>query len=217
MLQGLGTSLYHWRTAVDQSTNIKFPTLTKMNFTPKKANFALMLILCATQLSCELEFWKEPPVVVAEIDNSKLRLDELRETKARGDSFSKEEWVSHIDAWINSEVMYKEALKRGLNKDSAVQALIKNAEKKILIDRLRLAINYNEIDVVSDKELQEFYENNKELFRVDSVSYIPFSESMPQIRGVVLSKKRADKEKKWLTEVKNNYSIEVYPQYLDLL
>jgi len=188
-----------------------------MNFTLQKANFAFMLVLCATQFSCELEFWKEPPVVVAEIENSKLRLDELREAKFKGDSFSKEEWVSYIDSWINSEVMYKEALKRGLHKDSAVQNLIKNAEKKILIDRLRLAINDNEIDVVSDKELQEFYEDNKELFRVDSVSYVPFSEVMPQIRGAVLSKRRTDKEKKWLTEVKNNYSIEVYPQYLDSL
>jgi len=188
-----------------------------MNFTLQKTNFALMLILCATQISCELEFWKEPPVVVAEVENSKLRLDELKEAKAKGDSFSKEEWANHIDAWINSEVMYKEALKRGFNKDSAVQALIKNAEKKILIDKLRLAINDNEIDVVSDKELQEFYDNNKELFRLDSVSYIPFSETMQQIRGAVLSEKRIEKEKKWLNEVKNNYSIEVYPQYLDSL
>jgi len=188
-----------------------------MNFTLQKMNFALMLVLCATQFSCELEFWKEPPVVVAEVESSKLRLDELRETKIKGDSFSKEEWVNYIDSWISSEVMYKEALKRGLHKDSAVQNLIKNAEKKILIDKLRLAINDNTIDVVSDKELQEFYDDNKELFRVDSVSYIPFSEAMPQIRGAVISKKRTDKEKKWLTEIKNNYSIEVYPQYLDSL
>jgi hypothetical protein len=188
-----------------------------MNFILQKANFALVLVLCATQFSCELEFWKEPPVVVAEIENSKLRLDELREARTKGDSFSKEEWVSHIDAWINSEVMYREALKRGLHKDSAVQVLIKNAEKKILIDRLRLAISNNEIDVVSDKELQKFYEDNKELFRLDSVSYVPFSESMSQIRGAVLSKRRTDKEKKWLNEIKNSYSIEVYPQYLDSL
>ncbi|MCL1967298.1 MAG: peptidylprolyl isomerase [Fibromonadales bacterium] len=188
-----------------------------MNFILKKANFALLLVLCVTQFSCELEFWKEPPVVVAEIENSKLRLDELREVKAKGDSFSKEEWVSHIDAWINSEVMYREALKRGLHKDSAVQKLIKNAEKKILIDRLRLAISVSDVDIVSDKELQEFYEDNKELFRLDSVSYVPFLEVMPQIRGAVLSKRRTDKEKKWLTEAKNNYSIEVYPQYLDSL
>jgi hypothetical protein len=188
-----------------------------MNFTLQKASFALMLVLCATQFSCELEFWKEPPLIVAEIENSKLRLDELRKIKANGDSFSKEEWVNRIDAWVNSEIMYREALKRGLHKDSTVQSLIKNAEKKILIDRLRLAINNNLVDVVSDKELQEFYEDNKELFRVDSVSYIPFSESMPQIRGAVLSKKRIDKEKEWLAEVKNNYSIEVYPEYLDSL
>jgi len=192
-----------------------------MKFILQKANFALVLVLCTTQLSCELEFWKEPPVVVAEVENSKLRFDELKEIKARGDSFSKEEWAGHIDAWINSEVMYREALKRGLHKDSTVQNLIKSAEKKILVDRLRLVLNDSDMDVVSDKELQEFYDDNKELFQIDSdsdsVSYVPFSEVMLQIRGAVLSKRRTDKEKKWLAEAKNNYSIEVYPQYLDSL
>jgi len=188
-----------------------------MKFILQKANFALILVLCATLLSCELEFWKEPPVVVAEVENSKLRFDELKEIKAKGDSFTKEEWVGHIDSWINSEVMYREALKRGLNKDSTVQNLIKSAEKKILIDRLRLVIGDSDIDVVSDKELQEFYEDNKELFQIDSISYVPFSEVMQQIRGAVLSKRRTEKEKKWLVEAKNNYSIEVYPQYLDSL
>jgi hypothetical protein len=182
-----------------------------------KAKLALMLALYIVQFSCDIEFWKESSPIVAEIENSRLHLDELKETKAEGDSIAKEEWIARIDAWINSEVMYREALKKGLHKDSTVKALIKNAEKKILIDRLRLTINDHTVDVVSDKELQEFYDDNKELFRIDSVSYIPFSEVMHQIRGAELSKKRINKEKEWLTEMKNNYSIEVYPEYLDSL
>jgi len=194
-----------------------------MNLALHKTNLALVAALCVALSSCNLEFWKESHPVIAEVENSRLYVNELRETKPDGDSLSKEEWVRRIEAWVNSEVMYKEALKKGLHKDPAVQKLIKDAEKKILIDRLRLTIDDSSIDVVSDKELQEFYENNKELFRLDSGSnldstlYMPFSEVMQQIRGAMLSEKRTKKEKEWLMETKNFYSIEVYPKYLDSL
>ena len=188
-----------------------------MNLTKCRINFTFIAILCTALLSCDFEFWKNSSPVVAEVENSRLHVNELRETMAEGDSPSKEEWVHRIEAWVNSEVMHKEALKKGLHKDPDVQKLIKEAEKKILIDRLRITIGDGTVDVVSDKELQEFYENNKELFRLDSVSYTPFSEVMQQIRGAVLSEKRMNKEEEWLMETKNFYSIEVYPEHLDSL
>ncbi|MCL2207579.1 MAG: hypothetical protein FWB90_05725 [Fibromonadales bacterium] len=175
-----------------------------------------ILLLSFLLLSCELEFWKNPSPVIAEVENARLHLNELRETVADGDSLSKEEWIRRIEFWVNFEVMHREALKRGFQKDPAVQRLIRDAEKKILVDRLRLSLD-SAITVESDNELRDFYENNKEKFRLDSVAYVPFSEVMEQIRSIVLSEKRQRLEKKWLTETKNLYSIEVYPQYLDSL
>jgi hypothetical protein len=183
----------------------------------QKANLALIAMLCAFLFSCDIEFWKDPSLVIAEVDNSRLHIHELRETNNNIDGpVSKEEWARRIEYWVNFEVMYKEALKQGLQKDPATQKLIKDAERKILVDRLRMAIG-NTIDTESDKELQEFYENNKEMFRIDSASFIPFSKALPRIQSIILSEKRIKKEKKWLAEIKNHYSIEVYPQYLDSL
>jgi len=176
----------------------------------------ILLLLCFTLLSCNLEFWRNSSPVIAEVENSRLHINELKEVRAKGDSVSKEDWVRHIEAWVNFEVMHKEALKRGLQKDPATQKSIKNAEKKILVDRLRLSLD-SAIAVESDNELLEFYENNKETFRIDSASFTPFSEVIEQIRSAVLSEKRIRREKKWLTETKNLYSIEVYPRYLDSL
>ncbi len=192
-----------------------------MLFFLRKINLALVAILCIVLLSCNFDFWKESSPIVAEVESTRLRVNELKEIKERNikdrsDSISKDEWVHRIDNWVNLEVMYREALKRGLHKDPAVQSLIKDAEKKILVDRLRLTMD-STVSIDSDKELQEYYENNIEFFRLDSVSFIPFSEAMPQVRGAVLSEKRLKREKKWLSETKNNYSIEVYPQYLDSL
>jgi hypothetical protein len=145
-----------------------------------------------------------------------LYISELKETKDYSDSISKEEWIHRIESWVNFEVMYREAIKRGLQKDSVTQKLIKNAEKKILVDRLRLSMD-STVAVESENELREFYEKNKELFRIDSVSFILFPDVLEQIRSAVLSEKRVVREKKWLTETKNLYSIEIYPQYLDSL
>jgi hypothetical protein len=182
----------------------------------------LIAVLCAFLFSCNIEFlkswdfWKESSFVVAEVGNTRLHLSELRETNSRGDTISREEWVSRIESWINFEVMYKEALKRGLQKDPTTQKLIKDAEKKIMVDRLKITM-YDVIETESDKEFHEFYENNKEMFRLDSSSFLSFSEALPQIQSMMLAEKQLKKEKKWLAEVKNHYLIEVYPQYLDSL
>lgn len=203
-----------------------------MIFFLRKANLVFVAVLCSAMFSCNLEFWKEPPIVLAEVESTRLYIDELREMVCCDDTISREEWVRRIELWVDLEIMYREALKKGLHKDPVTQKLIKNAEKKILADRLMLTMD-STFSINSDKELQEFYDNNMELFRLDtpdslgsldslgasdSVSYyIPFSEAMPQIRSAVLSEKRIKREKKWLAETKNHYAIEVYPQYLDSL
>jgi hypothetical protein len=193
-----------------------------MAYIKQKANLTLMVALCALLFSCDTEFldswefWKKSSLVVAEVGNSRLYLQDLKETKILKDTVSREEWVHRIESWVDFEVMYREALKRGLQKDPATQKLIKDAEKKILVDRLKITM-YDAIDTESDKEMQEFYENNKEMFRIDSASFLPFPKALPRIQSIMLAEKQVKKEKKWLAEVKNNYSIEVYPQYLDSL
>ena len=185
----------------------------------------LITVLCAFLFSCDIdflesleswEFWKESSHVVAEVGNTRLHLHELKESKNKGDTISREEWVRRIESWVNFEVMYREALKRGLQKDPTTQKLIKDAEKKILVDRLKTAM-YDATEAESDKEMQEFYENNKEIFHLDTSSYTPFAEALPQIQIMMRAEKQAKKEKRWLSEVKNHYLIEVYPKYLDSL
>jgi len=193
-----------------------------MNSIRQKVNLVLVAVLCASLLACDIEppqflgFLKESSAVVAEVGNTRLYLHELKETRGSRDTISREEWVGRIESWVNFEVMYREALKRGLQKDPIAQKLIKDAEKKILVDRLRITM-YDAIETESDKELQEFYENNKEMFRLDSASFLTFSEALPQIQSMVMAERQLKKEKKWLSEVKNHYLIEVYPKYLDSL
>jgi len=184
--------------------------------------FALLVGLCFLLLSCDIsdiEFWKKKPLIIAEVEDSRLSLPELKEIGGE-DSVTKEEWAARVEFWVNFEVMYREALKRGLQKDPVVKRLVKNAERKILVDRLRLSLGYYDY-LESDMEIREYYEDNKELFRIDSivdtVGYIPFADVQNQIRNIVHTEKLLAKEKKWLNEIKNNYSIEVYPNLMDSL
>ncbi|GHV15201.1 hypothetical protein AGMMS49938_12830 [Fibrobacterales bacterium] len=174
---------------------------------------AFLIFLPIVFISCELPFSRDDSPVIAEVGNSTLTINELKRQKIAGDSVSKEEWVRRIDSWVNFEVMYKEALDRGLRNDPEVRKLIKDAERKILVDKMRLSLD-SPLDSPSDEELQNYYEKNKEQYQMDSV---PFAEVQTKIRSILVSEKRAKREKHWLTEIKNNYTIEVYPQYLDSL
>lgn len=169
-----------------------------------------------------MEFWKEPSPVIAEVENTRLRVNDLQRMVHEGDSVPNDEWVRRIESWINMEIMYREAIKLGLEKDPETKKLIKDAQKKILVDKLRIALD-SVVPTNSDKELLDYYERNKEVFRAgadslpDSLAFVPFSDVQEQIQSALISEKRANREKRWLSEVKNSYSVNVYPQFLDSL
>jgi peptidyl-prolyl cis-trans isomerase C len=182
-----------------------------------------LIFAYALLLSCEPEIWKDKSAAIAEVEDSRLSVNELKEARLERDSISKEEWTSRIEFWVNSEVMYKEAIKRGLQKDPVVKKLLKDAERKILIDRLRLTIDYS-ADMEYEKETLDYYETNKDQFRINADSladslalFIPFFFFFFYIRSIIISEKKLAKEEEWLSEIKNNYSIEVYPHFLDSL
>lgn len=67
-----------------------------------------------------------------------------------------------LDDMINEQLMYKEALKRGLNRDPEVKDLIEEAKSKILVAKL-LEVEGKK-SVVSEDKVKEFYEVHKDDF-----------------------------------------------------
>lgn len=67
-----------------------------------------------------------------------------------------------LDDMISEQLMYKEALKRGLNRDPEVKELLEEARSKILVAKL-LEVEGKKT-VVSEDEIKEFYEAHKDDF-----------------------------------------------------
>ena len=67
-----------------------------------------------------------------------------------------------LDDMINEQLMYKAALKRGINRDAEVKELLDEAKRKILIARL-MEVELKK-SAVSEDKIKEFYQIHKDDF-----------------------------------------------------
>ena len=75
----------------------------------------------------------------------------------------------YIESYINKEVLYREALKRDFNEKENIKKSIEEYKKKVLIKSLTEDILKQEI---SEKEIMEYYEANKEKYKTALVSQV---------------------------------------------
>ena len=76
--------------------------------------------------------------------------------------------AAFLNEVIIDELLYNEALNKGLNKDKEIKEIMREARKKILIARL-LKDEVDDEIVISEEEIQEFYNANGERFGVPEV------------------------------------------------
>ena len=112
------------------------------------------------------DLFKPKPYVVAEVGDSQLTLAALRSALLPGDTLTRQEWVERIEHWIHQELLYREALEKNLRQDPRVQELLQIAERKILVDHLRMQLD-SAIGEISEGDLVRFYEAHPEFFLRD--------------------------------------------------
>ncbi len=87
-------------------------------------------------------------------------------------ALSPEERSRFIDRWVELEVFYSEAVRRGLHNDPMVRARIEKLEKEFLADHL-VFLELRESINVSEEEIAEYYENSEREYRLEyRVSHI---------------------------------------------
>ncbi|MCS7258243.1 MAG: peptidyl-prolyl cis-trans isomerase [candidate division WOR-3 bacterium] len=116
--------------------------------------FTLILIL-----SCS-----KPEPVLAKVGNRKLTKKEFQLTTQlpAGFKLTPEQISSFLEKWINTELIYQEATRRGVHKNETLNVQIKQAVKEIIVNKFL----ENETDklTVSQYEIDDYFHKHKDEF-----------------------------------------------------
>jgi peptidyl-prolyl cis-trans isomerase C len=119
--------------------------------------FALCLLLTACGSSGPRE------EVVAHVGNAYLEVSTLEALLPYG--ASEEDRQRAITDWIGSELLYREAIDRGLHESLRLQQQLESTRRNLLVAALLDdELGSREVDV-TETEIQRYYEKNGEVFR----------------------------------------------------
>ncbi len=106
---------------------------------------------------------KDP--VIATVNGARLTLEDLYAEIPPYylDSITQEQKIQFVERWINGELLYQEALRRGLQRETHIKAKIRAAEKTILIADLIQQELQNRIQV-TEQEVLDYYQSHVDDF-----------------------------------------------------
>lgn len=77
-----------------------------------------------------------------------------------GTALGEEEKRTFVKRWVEVELLYQEALRRGLHKDPLIDSRIRNLEKEFLADHL-LYLEMRERIKVTEEEIEQYFEDHR--------------------------------------------------------
>ncbi len=105
--------------------------------------------------------------VVAQVGDAQLTLDDLYRNipEEYRDRITREQNVEYVKQWIDTELLYREALNRSLHKEKDVRRRLERMRRDLLSAELlnRQQLTSEHIHI-SDTMVQEYYERNEETF-----------------------------------------------------
>jgi hypothetical protein len=129
---------------------------------------AVLLFAAAVLSGCGKEKTKKD--FVARVNNAYLTKDELAAMIDTGSSSTYKSEI--IRNWINKELLYQEAEKKGILKDAEFNRLLDNSKKE-LAAALLVQNYYRDQKINYDsKEAENYFEDHKNDFRLSSDSYL---------------------------------------------
>jgi peptidyl-prolyl cis-trans isomerase C len=94
---------------------------------------------------------------VARIDNQTLTLESVRAQFDTTRGISEAQLQEYIRRWVNNELLYREAVRRGLNNDSRIAQQVEEAKRQLLINALLEQEIYTTQSMESTREEVERY------------------------------------------------------------
>lgn len=114
-----------------------------------------LVVACALLCRCG----GREETVIATVNGAELTLEDLYAEIPRDylNSVTQEQKLEFVERWINGEVLYQEALRRGLQREAQIREKIRAVEKNILIAELVQRELQNRVQV-AEEDAREYYE-----------------------------------------------------------
>ncbi len=146
----------------------------------------IVIVLVAALLILSCTKGEKAGEVLAKVDDSMLTTEEFYNQIPPGwkDVLSFEEKRSFVNDWIETELLYREARKRGLDRDPKVVAQFETIKKEILKNELLL----REMDKakITDEVVQRYYEDHQEDYKNEIKIGIIFVDSKKEAEQISL-------------------------------
>lgn len=124
---------------------------------------------------------QQPRTPIARIDSRTLTLEEI---EARFDSsrgISRAQVHEYIQRWLTNELLYQEAVRRGLDQSEELETRLTDIRRQLAINALLEQEIYNEASQASaEEDIRSYYESNRGQFLVSQdvalVSFVFFKD-----------------------------------------
>ncbi|MEX2088975.1 MAG: peptidyl-prolyl cis-trans isomerase [Bacteroidota bacterium] len=139
----------------------------------------LLALLVLAGAGCQKA--ESPQTPVARIDNRTLTLETVRAQLDSTHGISEAQLQEFIRRWINNEILFREAVRRGLDRDETVNARLEEVKRQLAINALLDQEIYNEKTLASSpEEVEAYYGEHQSEFTLPGdlalVSFVLFSD-----------------------------------------
>lgn len=142
-------------------------------------NAILLVLLMLAAAGCRKA--ESPQTPVARIDNQTLTLESIRTQLDSTHGISEAQLQEFVRRWINNEILFREAVRRGLDRDARVTNRLEEVHRQLAINALLEEEIYNDQTLASSvEEVQTYYDEHKDEFTLPAdlalVSFVLFSD-----------------------------------------
>lgn len=125
----------------------------------QRTRFLALVVLALLIAGCRR---REPSVTpVARLDNTTLTLEEIKAQLDSSRGVSAAQLNEYIQRWINDEILYREAMRRGLDGKESVRARVEEVRRQLAINALLDEVVYTQgSSHSSPQEVAQYYQTH---------------------------------------------------------
>lgn len=129
--------------------------------------------------------------VLANVNGDKLTATELDSLSPEGFQITRDNLPKILDKWVSNTLIYQEAVRRGIDKEPAVQAHVARLERDYLVNELLDRLTTG-VKVGQDQEMQYFNQHKDEYTYQVKIARIVLADSMAAAQTLAELRSGAD-------------------------